>query len=120
MDAYKYRGALASFLGDRWWNESIGGWFWELAEGRSPSSERLRATLEARYDVKLPPSGVGSNAVLSYNDHLKPKGRLAAADNCRRIEPDDWPPFARYAYAEREDIEASLLLSLIASPEDNG
>jgi hypothetical protein len=118
LDAHLYRGALAGFLGDRWWIDAVGGWFWELTEGKSPSTERLRHAVLERYGVELPPSVAGTNGIVVHDAHLKPKGRLAPAGRCWRIEPDDWPPFARYAYAERDDVANSPLLGLIANSEE--
>lgn len=105
-------------MGDRWWIDAVGGWFWELTEGRSPSPERLRRAVLERYGIDLAPSEAGPEGILVHDAYLKPKGRLAPANRCRRIEPDDWPPFARYAYAEREDILKSPLLGLIATSEE--
>lgn len=115
LDELRYRGALSSFLGRRWWRAGVSSMAEEfLDKGREIGLDRLEAVAAGAaqlhgdelegLDIEDPVIGIDAD----YNALAYP---LSAASSLR-LQPDNWPPYADDAWAAQDS-----LLSEDADPE---
>jgi hypothetical protein len=101
LSSAMYSGALAGFLGDRWWWPGCAQLIRDALKGPTKSIHQLHewlttasGTTVARLEVDQP--------VLVYNDAGAYLGVHPLA-NCARIQPDNWPTFAEEAWCLRAE-----------------
>lgn len=112
----RYRGALETFLGRRWWRAGIEFAIFEATADRPGDLRELRDVLRKRIPgiecIEVP----RLFPVLDANFVTKPE--LATEDQVVEVRPDDWPPYADDAWALRIDVEDHDGLRAIAIETD--
>lgn len=96
LAACQYRGILSDFLGRRWWRAGVEAVLWDLTRGRSSDSDAVREMLVA-FGVDHPPIETDKR-IICLDETLRPVRELKSAREVVRIQPDDWPPFADFAW----------------------
>lgn len=97
LDVGLYSGALAGFLGRRWWAAAVQALVVELSDGRPVAGPDTVKRLQELTSEQLVP--LEGDAVVCINPDLAPLEAPVARHAVVRVRPDDWPPFARPAYA---------------------
>ncbi len=97
LNPFQYHGALADFLGPRWWRSGIETFVWDVTEGNSFDPQYLRDRLSEKVGVKLEPSA-SSQPVVCIDKDYQPLPDACDPTQVLRIQPDDWPPYADQAW----------------------
>lgn len=102
LDAYRYRGALSSFGGPRWWRAGLEHQLtaWEPSDIALASDESVAEIAKLTGEGVEPQLGM----VACVGDDFEPSGQLAPKLDCVRLRPDDWPVFAAPAWMKIDDV----------------
>ena len=92
-----YAGALADFLGRRWWAAAVQAFVADLSDGRPVAGPDTVERLQKL--TTQPLTLLQGDAVVCIDPDLAPLESPVARHAVVRVRPDDWPPFARPAYA---------------------
>jgi hypothetical protein len=117
LDKARYQGALADFLGPRWWRATVDHLLWEVAEGGLLDRGAFVAALERATNVELRFLDA-PNPVAVVDATYQPTG-IAPAGECVRLILDDWPPFATQPWTTIEAARADPALAARVLPGDS-
>lgn len=115
FDGVRYRGALAGFVGPRWWRAGVESTVFEFTGGDlfdlSAMEQKLNqlAGRELRY---MPPGNVINIGANYQPISVGPRSQSV------RISPDDWPPFADQAFASVNDARTEGSLRRLVVVDD--
>src|SRR5262249_1133071 len=97
LEPCRYKGALADFLGPRWWRCGIKAFIWELTEGDPFDPQHVRDLLAQRTRISLEPTA-SPQPVVCVDENYQPLSEACDPTEAVRIQPDDWPPYADLAW----------------------
>ena len=97
LEPCRYEGALADFLGPRWWRCGIETLIWELTEGNPFDPQHVRDLLTQRTGISLEPTA-SLQPVVCVDENYQPLSEASDPTEAVRIQPDDWPPYADLAW----------------------
>lgn len=115
LEECTYRGSLAAFAGQRWWRAGVEHWLWIVTDGRSGDPEVV---------ADLARSLGGTSAtnwrqpVVVIDAEYRRSPTFLEVDEAVRLRPDDWPPFADHAYADRMVARNEPSLAAIVDTAD--
>lgn len=112
----RYGGMLSGFLGPRWWRTGVEDFLWTLTGGASTDLDVVRAALK-KGGVDLEPLAPGRR-IVCLNEAFEPIAELQHADDCIRIQPDDWPSYADPAWTTVELARKSSKLRALVVAGD--
>lgn len=116
LAAVRYRGACATFLGQRWWRAGLRALVTEACEddnavaGLEPSA--VAAALTELHGAPLDPVTVDRPVLRVGADYETLPGPIDAAA-AARLQPDDWPPYADDAWADQTDLTDERIRGLV-------
>jgi hypothetical protein len=113
----RYCGALAEFLGERWWRAGIENIIWDLTEGESVPPARLRDKLSQVASEKLTPS-TNESPIVCVDENYRTLPEAFPADVVVRIQPDDWPLYGNQAWTTVELARQHPRLRAVVAVED--
>ena len=102
LESVRYKGALASFAGPRWWRAGVEDWVFTQTAGQA-GDPRAVASLATALGATT--SREWLRPVIVLDAELRPRDEFVEVEDVVRVAPDDWPPYADDAFASR--IEAS-------------
>jgi hypothetical protein len=108
-----YNGALADFLGPRWWAAGVR----RIARDLDPHGRGTTARLSDLLSTAIPPLETPT-AVLTLDENLVRERAPTARELAVRVRPDDWPPFAETGWMTRDLIADFPELRGIVDPVD--
>jgi CheY-like chemotaxis protein len=117
LSRYRYRGALAGFLGERWWRAGIEDFLWDLTDGTSIPAATLRNKLSDAAGVNLAPSTTDS-PIVCVDENFQPLPEACSEDVVVRIQPDDWPLYASQAWTTVDRARQHPRLRAVVAAED--
>ena len=117
LRSVEYSGALANFLGPRWWRSGVEAWIWQISEGQPHRPEKLLDALTELGVEDLEPVPSQCELVCLGSDYQVRDG-LYRMDDAVRIQPDPWPPYADQAWALIEDVEEDPALRALVIQDD--
>jgi hypothetical protein len=112
-----YRGALAGFLGERWWRAGVEDLLWSLTDEVTVPPNILRAKLSAKTGAELAPS-VTDSPIVCVDENYQALPEACPADVVVRIQPDDWPLYASQAWTTVELARQHARLRAVVVAED--
>lgn len=105
LDPYRYSGILSGFSGDRWWKAGIDDLLWNCTEGEPFNHEKIKTSLLSREELMLLREPKLNSPVVCLDEKGEYMNQLLEISQAARIRPDDWPPYADYAWAPVDLIE---------------
>jgi hypothetical protein len=114
LNTVSYKGALANYVGPRWWRAGINGL---AAAWQGSGSAELHGRLEALAGRPLESLGV-EFPVACINTKYEVLDDPIDAQDAVRVAPDDWPPFADQAWTRRDWARTRERLRPLVLPED--
>ena len=92
IEAARYKGILAGFLGDRWWKAGIEALVWDLTRGRPFDRDALwSAQSELAPDLRRLSE---VDPVLELDERFVLTERILEREETVELQPDDWPLYA--------------------------
>jgi hypothetical protein len=116
LDGARYQGAMAGFLGPRWWRAAVDQLLWELTAGGLIDRGVLIDALAKTSNLKLRFLDF-ANPVTVVDATYESTG-IAPAGNCVRLLLDDWPAFAAEPWTTIEATTADPALAARVVPGD--
>lgn len=116
IDEALYSGELSNFLGLRWWRSGVEKLIYDLVMD-DPANGDLLVT---RLRVKAPclESCPQREPVVVVDEDYSPIDQFCDLSDALHIAPDDWPPFAEFAWASIESVKDSDRLRAILVAAD--
>ncbi len=112
-----YEGILAEFLGRRWWRAGIESVLFTSTDGMSDDPVIVQNFASSTLGTPLVAVGVANPVEVIGEDFARGKS-LVPADDCVRLQPDDWPPYADQAWGLKTAVRESELLRAITLEQD--
>ncbi|GAA1296061.1 hypothetical protein GCM10009610_00590 [Pseudonocardia xinjiangensis] len=112
----EYQGVLATFSGRRWWRSGVENWLWRQTDGRSGDPTEIARVIT---DLGCVPGSLRHPVVVIATDHRRRK-EPAELEDVVRVRPDDWPPYADTAYADRRLAAEDPALGAMVEDDDRG
>ena len=117
LQAIRYSGILAGFLGERWWHGALEDYVWEITGGRTGDAQRLRDGLRERAGREF--TSIKSDPpVVCLNADLQPAGEFGTPATAVRLRPDHWPAFADAAWMDISTVQEDPTLAAMVHPLD--
>lgn len=101
LEAYRYTGELASFVSPRYWRAGIEAFLWDVTGGQALEGDAIRKALKKIGGRSLEPVAM-LQPVVCLNSDFTSLSEFHEAEECVRIHPDDWPPYADDAWTTIE------------------
>lgn len=111
----RYGGPLQEFLGPRWWGAGVNHQIWTATDGNMSAARNTYGWLSS---IAESPAPAPELAVATLSSSLELNDDLSSANECVRVRPDDWPPFAVEAWAQIEDVRDNRKLLSLTDPDD--
>ena len=116
LEALKYTGILAGFLGARWWRTAIEDYAWELGGESSGEAAEFQRGLCRKAGEALEPV-VPADPVVCLDRDFHPHG-VSSPEDAVRVRPDYWPSFADPAWMSISAVRGDPELSAMVEPLD--
>jgi len=100
LDAVRYRGQLSTFDGPRWWRAGVDALMFELSDEFAGDV----AAAITSFDQKL--QLLPWEAAFPVLDSELKQTKLASSADVAQVVPDDWPPYADFAWVLRSELDA--------------
>lgn len=119
LSPVQYRGILAGFSGNRWWDAGLGEWLWELTDGNPYDHEKLAESLtkiagpQLRFLAESDPVLLRDEFGRAMEEDI-----VASAAEAVRIQPDEWPASAPWPWARISTVLKEPILRAIVLPDD--
>jgi hypothetical protein len=119
LSSTRYSGALADFLGDRWWRAGINDFLRREAGESVLGSDAIANVLTRLAGRRLERLDIG-RPVLCLDEDLKPIEVPTDVESAVRVLPDGWPSWADEAWMEMSTLVADPSLLRLVAPSDRG
>lgn len=116
LSRYEYSGVLADFMSTRWWSAGVDGFIWQGTRSSGRSRQAVHQLL-GQIVEQDPPISQFSVPVVTIDDQHRSMG-VSDASRCVRLQPDDWPPYARQAWADVAVVRDNAALAAIVVEAD--
>jgi hypothetical protein len=113
----RYNGALNGFSGDRWWRAGVDHIIWKITHNADDPKNVLVRKIYGNTGTSPGLSSI-KNPVICLNAELEQVNTFNEIDDCARIQPDDWPPYADGAWALISEIKTSPELASLVTSSD--
>jgi hypothetical protein len=117
LERYRYKGALANFLGPRWWRAGIEYILWQETDGKSLNSQAISKALKRVGGVSLAPLDL-KEPVLCVDRNFELVAQPTDSTGAVRIRPDDWPASAEQPWMALTSVRKNDELKSLVVPED--
>lgn len=114
----RYRGVLSDFCGPRWWRAEVERIIWKATQGSVSDPMALQKVLRREGGTRIQFLPNPRQHVVCVDQLLQPVSGSRPLDECVRIQPDDWPPFAAAAWVGREAVSADAALGALVLAQD--
>lgn len=117
LSKLRYKGILKDFNGSRWWRDAVERFLWNQTGMDSQNPDKIISALEKLAGRRLRRTKI-SRPVVCINSAYLPENQFYQLHEVVRVQPDDWPDYADYAYMTIETVSASNALRNLVVPED--
>jgi CheY-like chemotaxis protein len=113
----EYTGMLSDFGEQHWWRHRIEKLAWDLTAGDSQNTAALRSALSGFAGTDVQPSTVEQPLVCLDSDY-RPLEDTYSVQSAVRVQPDDWPSYADYAWMPLDVVRGNAALQALVVHED--
>lgn len=118
LEQCSYKGILSSFHGNRWWKMGLNELLWNLTDGEPYNWEKVQGVLLDEKEKELAQPLPSQNIVVCTDIETEGTKDLIDASSAIRIRPDDWPPYADYAWVSIELARTNPAVQAIVVPNE--
>jgi len=111
----RYTGILRRFGGDRWWRAGVESWLWRATDGQSGDSQAVAALAASLGATAERP---WRQPVIVMGPDYRRGTSPVELEETVRLRPDDWPPYADTAFAERSAAQEAPRLGALVDTSD--
>ncbi len=115
LTRFRYTGVLSRFDGNRWWRAGIENWLWNATDGQSGDSQAVAALATSLGATTARP---WRQPVVVVGPDYRRSPSPVELDKTVRLRPDDWPPYADAAYADRSTAREEPRLGALVEEAD--
>jgi hypothetical protein len=118
LSSARYAGVLRDFSGARWWRSEIERLLWKGTSGKGADAAAVRAFIQKIGGTLLVPVDDDRTHVVCVDNLMRPSSETKPLEECVRVMPDEWPPFAAPAWVARTTAQEDSSIGMLVVSED--
>lgn len=118
LSSARYSGVLHEFAGARWWRSEVERLLWEATGARGADPAAVQAWIKKTGGKRIVPFSDDRTHVVCVDNLLCPSFETKPLEDCVRVMPDDWPPFAAPAWVSRTAAQEDSGIGMLIVNED--